>query len=389
MEEDLTLEQPVEMPAEIFEKPAILYIDDEEDNLLVFKSAFRRHFSVLTALSGEEGLEILKSQDVSVVITDQRMPKMTGVQFLKNLPDEKDMIRMILTGYSDVESIIEAINNGKVYRYITKPWDKDELKITMDNAIEAFQLRRANKQLINELKDANEDLEQKVIARTLEVNLQKQEIEKLILNILPQDVAQELKEKGAATPRYYECATVLFTDFVSFTTIAEGLTPHELIAELNKHFMAFDAIVEKHNLEKIKTIGDAYMCAGGIPVENKTHAVDAILAAIEIQAYMQEVNMQREADGLKRWDLRIGIHTGPLVAGVVGSKKFAYDIWGDTVNIASRMETCSEPGQVNISNATFDMVKDWFSCMYRGKVAAKNKGEVDMYYVERELERVL
>ncbi|WP_439882757.1 adenylate/guanylate cyclase domain-containing protein [Pontibacter sp. MBLB2868] len=386
--EDVTLEKAIETPQSDYEKPAILYIDDEEDNLIVFKSAFRRHYSVLTAKSGEEGLEILKGQDVSVVITDQRMPQMTGVQFLKNLPDENDMIRMILTGYSDMESIIEAINTGKVYRYITKPWDKNELKITMDNAIEAFHLRRTNKHLIEELKEANEVLEQKVIERTLEVSQQRDEIEKLILNILPEEVAQELKEKGEATPRFYECATVLFTDFIGFTNIAEGLSPQALIEELNKYFMVFDSIVEKHNLEKIKTIGDAYMCAGGIPVENNSHAVDAILAAIEIQTYMQEVNQKREATGQPKWELRIGIHSGPLVAGVIGSKKFAYDIWGDTVNIASRMESCGEGGKINISNFTFDLVKDWFSCLYRGKVAAKNKGEVDMYFVESEVERV-
>ena len=193
----MTLDQPVEMPAEAPEKPSILYIDDEEDNLLVFKSAFRRHYSVLTALSGEEGLELLKTHDVSVVITDQRMPKMTGVQFLSNLPEEKDMIRMILTGYSDAGSIMDAINTGEVYRYIT---EKDELRITIDNAIETIQLRRANSHLLHELEEANENLEQKVLAKTLEVNAQKQEIEKLIRNILPDEVALELKEKDMLHP---------------------------------------------------------------------------------------------------------------------------------------------------------------------------------------------
>ncbi|WP_146899946.1 adenylate/guanylate cyclase domain-containing protein [Adhaeribacter aerolatus] len=382
--ENLTLEQPVLTSLDNSDKPEILYIDDEEDNLLVFKSAFRRHYKVHTAISGEEGLAILQEKDVSLVITDQRMPRMTGVQFLQNLPEEKDLIRMILTGYSDMESIIEAINTGKVYRYIVKPWDKEELKITMDNAIEAFRLRRANKQLIQELKDANEDLEQKVVDRTLEVNLQKIEVEKLLLNILPAEVAHELKEKGVATPRYYESVSVLFTDFIGFTKIAEGLSPQKLVAELNDCFMAFDAIIEKHNLEKIKTIGDAYMCAGGIPVPSQSHAVDAILAGLEIQAYIRDLNENRLANGQAPWDLRIGIHTGPVVAGVVGRKKFAYDIWGDTVNIASRMESSGESGRVNISDATFAMVKDWFQCLYRGKVSAKNKGDVDMYFVDKE-----
>ena len=383
--ENFTLEKPVEIPLEQAEKPEILYIDDEEDNLLVFKAAFRRHYKVHTAQSGEEGLAILKEKDVSLVITDQRMPRMTGVQFLQHLPEDKDLIRMILTGYSDMESVIEAINTGKVYRYIVKPWDKEELKMTMDNAIEAFRLRRANKQLIQELKNANEDLEQKIVERTLEVNLQKKEVEKLLLNILPAEVAHELKVTGAATPRYYESVTVLFTDFVAFTKIAEGLSPQKLVAELNNCFLAFDTIIEKHNLEKIKTIGDSYMCAGGIPVPNQSHAVDAILAALEIQEFIREMNESRLANGEAPWDVRIGVHTGPVVAGVVGRKKFAYDIWGDTVNIASRMESSGESGRVNISDATFAMVKDWFSCLYRGKVSAKNKGDVDMYFVDKEV----
>ncbi|KAA3437218.1 hypothetical protein FOA19_21985 [Rufibacter hautae] len=297
------------------------------------------------------------------------------------------MIRMILTGYSDMESIVEAINTGQVYRYIVKPWEKEELKITLDNAIEAFQLRRTNKHLIHELQEANEVLEQKVEERTEQVNRQKEEIEKLLLNILPVEVANELKEKGAATPRFYESATVLFTDFVGFTSIAEGLSPNELVSELNNCFLAFDSIIEKNNLEKIKTIGDAYMCAGGLPVSNETHAVDAILAAIEIQDHMERLNEERKAQGLVPWTLRIGIHTGPLVAGVVGRKKFAYDIWGDTVNLASRIESSGEGGKINISETTFEAVKEWFSCLYRGKVPAKNKGEVDMYFVQSRINR--
>lgn len=381
--ESFTFDSSVIPASNALEKPEILYIDDEEDNLFVFKAAFRRFYKVHTALSGEEGLEILKHKDVALVITDQRMPRMTGVQFLQNLPAEKDLIRMILTGYSDMESIVEAINTGKVYRYIVKPWDKEELKITMDNAIEAFKLRRANKHLIQELKEANEDLEQKVMDRTLEVNLQKVEIEKLLLNILPAEVAHELKEKGLATPQYYESVTVLFADFVGFTKIAEGLSPQDLIGELNTCFTAFDIIIEKNNLEKIKTIGDSYMCAGGIPVPNQSHAVDAILAALEIQNYIRDLNEKRILANLPPWDLRIGVHTGPLVAGVIGRKKFAYDIWGDTVNTASRMESSGEGGKINISDATFAMVKDWFTCLYRGKVSAKNKGDVDMYFVQK------
>jgi class 3 adenylate cyclase len=374
---NLTLDKPVAALLDDDEQPEILYIDDEVENLQVFKAAFRKYYKIHIAQSGEEGLALLKEKDIALVITDQCMPRMTGVEFLQHLPENKDLIRMILTGSQDMESIIKAINIGAIYRYIVKPWDKAELKMAIDNALEAFQLRRVNKQLIQDLKVANQDLEQKIVERTLEAD-------KLLLNILPAEVARELKETGAATPRYYESVTVLFTDFVGFSKIAEGLSPQKLVAELNKCFIAFDTIIEKHNLEKIKTMGDAYMCAGGIPVPNLSHAVDAILAALEIQTFIQELNRNRPAKDEAPWEVRIGVHTGPVVAGVVGRKKFAYDIWGDTVNIASRLESSSEPGRINISAATFAMVKDWFNCLYRGKVSAKNKGEVEMYFVEKE-----
>lgn len=211
---------------------------------------------------------------------------------------------------------------------------------------------------------------------------EKDRSEKLLLNILPYETAEELKEKGSATPKQYDMVSVLFTDFKGFTTIAEKLTPEQLVAELNQCFLQFDHIIDKHNLEKIKTIGDAYMCAGGIPVANTTNPSDVVKAGLEIKAYMDRVKSEREASGQDYWELRIGIHTGKVIAGVVGKNKFAYDIWGDAVNTASRMESSGEPGKVNISGDTFELVKDQFNCVYRGKIKAKNKGDIDMYFVE-------
>lgn len=211
---------------------------------------------------------------------------------------------------------------------------------------------------------------------------EKDRSEKLLLNILPYETAEELKQKGSATPKQYEMVSVLFTDFKGFTTIAEKLTPEQLVAELNQCFLQFDHIIDKHNLEKIKTIGDAYMCAGGIPVANTTNPADVVKAGLEIKAYMDRIKSEREANGQDYWELRIGIHTGKVIAGVVGKNKFAYDIWGDAVNTASRMESSGEPGKVNISGDTFELVKDQFNCVYRGKIKAKNKGDIDMYFVE-------
>ncbi|MDP1726617.1 MAG: adenylate/guanylate cyclase domain-containing protein [Bacteroidota bacterium] len=377
-------------------KHRILYVDDEMDNLIVFRSAFKRDYEIITANSGYEAQNLFQQHAIDLVITDQRMPGMTGIELLKDLPDEPDSIRMVLTGFSDVEAIIEAINIGKVYKYITKPWDKNELKLTIDKALETLELRKENRSLIHELLEANELLEKKVIERTREIQKQKEEIEKqkqiietekdkadnLLLNILPDEIAEELKLTGKARAQKYEEVTVLFSDFKDFTTISENCNAEVLVSELDHCFKAFDDIIEKFGLEKIKTIGDAYMCAGGLPVPDRFNAHKMTLAAIEMQKFLKNFNQENTGNLLS--ELRIGIHTGPVIAGVVGKRKFAYDIWGDTVNIASRMESCGEAGKINISDATYQIIKAEFDCTSRGKIAAKGKGEMDMYFVDGE-----
>ncbi len=206
--------------------------------------------------------------------------------------------------------------------------------------------------------------------------------ENLLLNILPSLVADELKKKGRTTARYFEDVSVLFADFVGFSQIAEQLTPQQLVSELDTCFQKFDDIIAQYDLEKIKTIGDAYMCAGGLPNGGGAQLHDMVSAAKAMQAWLFEWNAGRDKEGLPRFDARIGIHRGPVVAGVVGSKKFAFDIWGDTVNIAARVEQAGEGGRINISGEAFEVVKDVFPCHYRGKISAKNKGEIDMYFVE-------
>lgn len=213
---------------------------------------------------------------------------------------------------------------------------------------------------------------------------QKAEIQALLGNILPDEVAKELQQTGVATPRHYENVSVMFTDFRGFTSIADKLTPELLVQELGSCFMAFDNIIDKYNLEKIKTIGDSYMCAGGVPVPDKNHVHNIIRASMEIQQYLSVENEKRRSQGRDTWELRIGINVGPVVAGVVGKKKYAYDIWGSTVNIASRMESNGVAGRVNISESTYHMVKDKFNCSYRGKINAKNIGDIDMYFVDSE-----
>jgi adenylate cyclase len=213
---------------------------------------------------------------------------------------------------------------------------------------------------------------------------QKDQIEVLLLNILPKEVASELQASGKSAPRHFEEVSVLFTDFKGFTSIADKLSPEAVVEELNECFMAFDNIMEKYNLEKIKTIGDSYMCAGNMPSPDPDHSYKIIKAAMEIQQFVKQNNLSREQKGLESWEIRIGIHTGPVVAGVVGKKKYAYDIWGSTVNIASRMESNGIPGRVNISAYTHEIIKHRFECSHRGKIYAKNLGELDMYFIEHE-----
>jgi class 3 adenylate cyclase len=211
---------------------------------------------------------------------------------------------------------------------------------------------------------------------------EQQRSESLLLNILPALVADELKKQGRTHARYFEDVSVLFADFVGFSKIAELLTPQQLVTELDTCFQAFDAIIAQFGLEKIKTIGDAYMCAGGLPDGGGSQLRDMVDAAKAMQAWLEEWNGARQKAGKPRFDARIGIHNGPVVAGVVGSKKFAFDIWGDTVNIAARVEQAGEGGKINISGHVHAVVREYFPCTYRGKIAVKNKGEIDMYYVE-------
>jgi adenylate cyclase len=218
------------------------------------------------------------------------------------------------------------------------------------------------------------------------LDFQKDQIEHLLLNILPGEVAKELQHSGHATPRYYESVSVLFTDFKSFTSIADKMSPQDLVDVLNDCFVAFDEIADRFNVEKIKTIGDSYMCAAGIPTPDPDHAYNIVKAGLAIQQWVIRNNHQRKEKGLVPWDIRVGIHSGPIVAGVVGKKKYAYDIWGSTVNIASRMESNGEPGQVNISSAVYELIKDRYACKHRGKIYAKNVGEIDMYFIEHEIE---
>lgn len=229
---------------------------------------------------------------------------------------------------------------------------------------------------------ANEELAR----QNREVEQQKHLSDSLLLNILPEEVAVELRTNGMVAPKYFEDVTILFTDFVGFTVSTEHLAAEDVVHVLHDYFTAFDKICARYGIEKLKTIGDSYMCIAGLPTRTPSHPVDAVMAAFEM---IHEVERRAGEGSLAGWKVRIGIHTGPVVAGVVGIDKFAFDIWGDTVNYSSRMESSGAPNRINISERTYARVKDFFECQYRGKVLTKEKREVDMYFVNRPQPRLL
>jgi class 3 adenylate cyclase/predicted metal-dependent HD superfamily phosphohydrolase len=200
---------------------------------------------------------------------------------------------------------------------------------------------------------------------------------------MPESTAEELKKTGTASARAYKTVSVLFTDFVGFTKIAEHMSPTELVSKLDVYFRKFDEIIVNNNLEKIKTIGDAYMCAGGVPVRNNTNPIDTCLAALQIQDYMRKHKNEAIINHTDYWELRLGINTGEVTAGVIGSERLAFDVWGATVNHAQRMEMLGEPGKVTITGSTFKHIEPYFECVFRGKAQTKSRGLLDMYTVER------
>jgi adenylate cyclase len=247
-------------------------------------------------------------------------------------------------------------------------------------------IRRLSHQVVTQLELRRNLLEtertlQRLDEARREIERQREQSERLLRSILPGTIADELKEKQRVVPRFFPSAAVLFADFEGFTRLAERLEPKGLVEQLDQYFSALDEIAERHGLEMLKTVGDCYMCVGGLPEPNRTHPLDACLAALEMQDYFVRQNRQREKLRLPRWELRIGIHTGPVMAGVVGRRKFLYDVWGDAVNIAARMESAGEAGRINVSEEVRARVDALFDFEPRGSVEAKNKGKLSMFYL--------
>ncbi len=299
----------------------------------------------------------------------EKKKSVSYISYIKgfNAIDEKwiqTTLTPIFNEYQDIDKIVAIesdITKSKLYERSLEVKNKEMHELTV-------QLQKTNQELL---------LQKKLIQE------EREKTDKLLESILPHHVASQLKSIGFARPRNYRLATIMFTDFKGFTKSCEHLKPEEIVKYLHKFFSIYDDIIVNNYIEKIKTIGDAYMCVGGIPVRNKSNPFNVIMAALEIQHFMNNLDKYDPKHEMPRWQIRLGIHTGPVVAGVVGKIKYAYDVWGDSVNIASRMESACEVGRVNVSGATYEYIKDYFIAEYRGEIEMKNRGKMAMYYINR------
>lgn len=367
----------------------ILIVDDTAENVAVLSNLLMS-YKKKVASSGEKALELVRNGSrPDLILLDIEMPGLNGFEVcrqLKNDPDTSNIPVIFLTADMDKKTTVQGFKAGAC-DFMTKPFDPDELLMRITTQLELASARERLETLVEQMEISSSLLK----SSGDEIDRQRKELEQernksdlLLRNMLPEAIAKELKEKGTVTPRHYPIATVLFADLAGFTKVGKGLGPDDLVRELSYLFVGLDMIVEKHKMEKIKTLGDGYMAAGGIPIQNGSNPVDAVYAGLEMMEFIKRTRIENQKSGRPAWELRIGIHTGPVIAGVIGKNKFTYDIWGVTVNTASRMESAGQPGRINISGITYQLVKDRFKCTPRGNIEVKNMGKMDMYFVEDE-----
>ncbi len=332
------------------EKHSILYVDDEEHNLVVFEAAYEDYYNIYTASSALEGIKILKTEKIHLIVTDQRMPEMTGMQFLEAIiPEYPDAVRIILTGFTDIDVIIQAINTGRVYQYITKPWNEKEFKVIMDRALENYDLRMRNIQLIDELK-------QKAA--------QEMEIRRIFQKYVPETIVNQMLSEEATDLFAGELrvVAVLFSDIRGFTAFSSKLKPDQVVNFLNKYFSVMNTIVSKHKGSVNKFLGDGLIAVFGAPISSLNNAENAVKAALEMVEALQKFNEDYAKEYVgEEIKIGIGINLGEVIAGNIGSEeKMEYTIIGDAVNVASRVEglTKDRPNSILISRSVYKWVDD-------------------------------
>lgn len=393
--------------------PRILVVEDSPTQATIIRRALKREgFEVEAAKNGKEAFELLLDETFDLIISDVEMPEMTGYelcQAIRKHPELNQLPFIIVTSLDNAEAIIRGVASG-ADNYLTKPFDEDTLiqkvRYMLDHQQHERNLEKAESVTINDttftihvdkqhllnfllstyhnVQSQNGQLRQmqrdlKKSNRQLEIS--RSELEELLHNMVPKQVAESLMAYGSVDPERHESVSVMFTDFVSFSRDAVQLSANKLVATLERYFDYFDHVAEKYGLDKIKTIGDSYMFAGGLQEDQPLHAVDCALAGLDILDFVQDQLDQSEESGTA-WNIRIGINTGSVISGVIGSKRFAYDIWGPTVNLASRMESSGQPGSLIVSESTHKILEPFFE-MTHFREYKEGDSAVDMYEVEQ------
>tara|TARA_R110001599_G_scaffold150929_2_gene335277 strand:- start:154570 stop:155868 length:1299 start_codon:yes stop_codon:yes gene_type:complete len=395
-------------------KYRILVVDDHPALVTLIKhKLIHRGFEVLTAQNGEDAFELVEKESPDLVITDVEMPVKNGYQLCSGIKENEryNHIPVILvTSLVTTDSLMKGISAG-ADNYLTKPYDDYTLFKKIDDLLKQpsskiserehvkvevegkeYEIKADVEHLINLLVSTYkntlaqnvelETIKQKLKAINQELELSKNEHLDLLQNIFPDKIAESLLAYGTVTPERFKNVTIMFTDFDGFSKVVPSLSPEELIQSLSFYFDKYDELAEENNLIKIKTIGDSYMAVGGLPEVNNTHAIDTVLTALKMKKFMSQFHAKKD-ESIPVFPLRIGIHTGSAVVGVIGKKRFAYDIWGDAVNLASRMEQSANQDYINISESTYNEVKEYFVCENRGNIEVKNMGTVPMYNLKR------
>lgn len=385
VEENLVNRQTLELMDKL-----VLFMDRADNSFIIFdangeiewvnEGFYRLYGYTIDEFKRKFGrtiIEASKNSDIKNKIEKCTKTK-KSVNYVAECQTRSGEFKWIQTTFTPIVS-----PGGNIERYIAIETDITKLKETEEALNQKNEYMMA---LTNHLKSANmlmEEQQKEINAQNKELELERKKTDDLLLNILPYEVARQLKSKGKAKPMKYKLTTVMFLDFADFTKIAAEIDSNDLVHILDSYFKQFDDLIEKHFIEKIKTIGDAYMCVGGLPLRNRSNPINVVLASLEIQDLVNRMIEQNVTPTGLKWRCRIGVHSGPVIAGVVGRKKYIYDIWGNTVNIAARMQQESEIGRVNVSGKTYEYIKDYFNCEYRGKIAVKNAEKSDMYFVTR------
>jgi adenylate cyclase len=356
----------------------ILVVDDNAGNRdMLSRRLDREGYSVDTAANGREALEKLEAGGFDLVLLDIVMPELDGFAVLQSIRANqrwKEVAVIMISALDEIRSVVRCIEMG-AEDYLPKPFDPVLLRARIGAILDRKRLRDEERLRTVQMETAFQEAER-----------QKQVAENMLRNILPKKIAEELQSQGTVEPMYFEDVTIGFTDFVGFTLATEKLAAEEIVGFLNEYFTAFDRIVSRYGLEKMKTIGDSYMFVSGMPDRRPSHPVDAVLAALEM---VEAVRTMAKPDEGIEWQMRVGLHTGPVIAGVVGIHKFAFDVWGDSVNFSSRMESSGAPNRVNLSERTYSRVKDFVRCTPRGRVVTKDGREADMFFAEGVHEKLI